>query len=79
MNQELVKGSLGWGFVLWLIGYGLGIALFLLLPPFVIGWVILPIGVVITLWVLMTRIHVDLLHHYAFIAAVWTVLAIVLD
>ena len=79
MNQELAKGSLGWGFVLWLIGYVLGIALFFLLPPSVIGWVILPVGVVITLWVLMTRIHSDSLQHYAFIAAVWTVLAIVLD
>ncbi len=56
MNKQLAKDSLGWGFVLWLIGYILGIVLFFALPPSLIGWAILPIGVMITFWVLFKKV-----------------------
>jgi hypothetical protein len=79
MNRQLLKDSFGWGFILWLIGYILGIVLFFVLPSSLIGWVIMPIGVVVTLWVLMRRVKVNLLQHFVMLAGVWTVIAVVLD
>ena len=79
MNKHLLKDSLGWGFVLWLIGYILGIVLFFVLPPSLIGWVIMPVGIVITLWILVRRVKANLLQYYVILAAVWTVVALVCD
>ena len=55
MNKQLLKNSLVWGFVIWLIGWILGIVLFAVVPPSMIGWVITPIGIMITLWVLFKK------------------------
>jgi hypothetical protein len=79
MRTRLVKDSLGWGFLLWLIGYVLGIALFFALPTAVLGWVITPIAVAITLWVLLRRVNGDSLRYYAMVAIVWTGIAVVFD
>ena len=78
MDARLLKDSLGWGLILWLIGYILGIALFFVLPPALIGWVMTPIGIAISLWVLLTR-QGSTLGYYLILAAVWTLLAIALD
>ena len=74
-----LKNTLGWGFVLWLIGYVLGIILFMLVAPDLIGWVIMPIGVIITLWVLFKKIKTVKLLEYLKIAIAWTLIAIVFD
>ena len=79
MKKQLLKDSLGWGFVLWLIGYILGIILFFVLPPSLIGWFILPVGLIITLWVLLKKVKGDTLQYYLILAAAWTVIAAVLD
>jgi len=79
MNNQLIKDGLGWGFILWLIGYLLGIILFFFLPPSLIGWVILPIGVLITLWVLLNKIGKGSIQYFLIMAIVWTVIAVVLD
>jgi hypothetical protein len=79
MNRQLLKDSFGWGFVLWVIGYLLGIVLFFVVPAPLIGWVIMPIGLVITLWVLMKKVKLNLLQHFVILAGVWTVIAVVLD
>lgn len=79
MNRQLLKDSFGWGFILWLIGYVLGIVLFSVLPSSLIGWVIMPIGLVITLWVLIKRVKVGPLRHFVILAVVWTVIAVVFD
>lgn len=79
MNRQLLKDSFGWGFVLWVIGYLLGIVLFFVVPAPLIGWVIMPIGFVITLWVLMKKVKLNLLQHFVIMAGVWTVIAVVLD
>lgn len=54
MTKQFYKDAFGWGFVLWLIGYGLGIILFAFVSPDLIGWIIMPIGIIITLWVLFS-------------------------
>jgi uncharacterized membrane protein len=79
MNKQLVKDSLGWGFVLWLIGYILGFVLFFALPPSLIGWVIMPIGIMITFWVLFKKVKSENFRHYLILAVVWTVIAVVFD
>lgn len=78
-NKQLVNDALGWGFILWLVGYVLGIVLIFVLPPSLIGWVIMPIGVIITLWVLLNKVKSKQLRHYIILAVVWTVLAVVCD
>lgn len=79
MNRQLLKDSVGWGFVLWLIGYVLGILLFFAVPPALLGWVIMPIGVIITLWVLLNKVKSGALQYYVVLAVVWTVMAIAFD
>lgn len=79
MDKQFLKDSFGWGFILWLIGYGLGIILIALVPPSTIGWIIMPIGVIITLWVLFKKIKADSFGYYSWLAAVWVLIAIVFD
>lgn len=79
MNKQLAKDSLGWGFILWLIGYILGFVLFFAVPVALIGWVIPPIGVAITLWVLLKKVQSDDLLYYLILAVVWTMIAVVFD
>jgi hypothetical protein len=79
MNKQLLKDTLGWGFILWLIGYTLGMILFAIVPPSAIGWIIMPIGTIITLWVLLKKIKRNSFGYYLALATVWTVIAVVLD
>lgn len=79
MNRQLLKDALGWGVLLWLIGYILGILLFFFVPSSVIGWVIAPVGVVITLWVLFKKIKAKTFSYYPTLAVAWVLIAIVFD
>jgi hypothetical protein len=79
MNKQLLKDSLGWGFILWLIGYVLGIILFFVLPPSIMGWVIMPIGILITVWVLLKKVKGDTFWYFLILAIVWTVIAVAFD
>ncbi len=79
MNKKFLSYAFGWGFILWLIGYALGIVLFKAVPQNLLGWIIMPIGIVITLWVLFKKIHFESFGHYFFLAFIWTLLAIILD
>lgn len=75
----LFKNALGWGISLWLVGYVLGIVLFFIVPPTIIGWVIMPIGVLLTLWVLSKKIKGITFKDYILLAIGWTLIAIVFD
>lgn len=79
MNKQFLKTAIFWGVTLWLIGYLLGIILFPFLPAAVLGWVIMPIGVLITLWVLFKKIEADSLSFYLGLAVIWTLIAIIFD
>jgi hypothetical protein len=79
MNNQLLKDSLGWGLALWFIGYILGIVLFFVVPVQLVGWVIMPIGIVITFWVLLHKVQDGISQYYLVLAAVWTAIAIVFD
>lgn len=79
MQKQFLKDSAGWGLALWLFGYVLGIALFALVPPSLIGWVIMPIGIALTVWVLLKKINGNSLEYYFWIGIVWLVIAITFD
>jgi hypothetical protein len=79
MSRQLLKDAFGWGFLLWFIGYILGIILFMIVQPSLLGWTIMPIGIVITLWVLFKKIKSVNLRYYLLLAIVWMLVAIVLD
>lgn len=79
MNRQLLKDALGWGLALWLIGYTLGMILFTIVPLSMIGWVIMPIGIIIALWVLFKKVKGDSFRYYLLLAIIWTIIAIVFD
>lgn len=79
MNKQLFKDALGWGFLLWLIGYVLGIVLFMIVAPSMVGWIIMPIGTVITFLVLFKKIKRKTFSYYLALAFVWTLIAVIFD
>jgi len=79
MTKQFVKDAFGWGFLLWLIGYGMGMILFSLVPASLIGWIIMPIGTVITLWVSFKKVKADAFFYYFLLAGIWTLIAVVCD
>jgi len=78
-SRDLLRDALGWGVALWLFGYVLGVLLFFLVPTSLIGWVLSPVAILATLWVLTTRVRAQTQATYAAIAVVWTVIVIALD
>ncbi|MEI6221589.1 MAG: hypothetical protein WCP97_02380 [bacterium] len=79
MTKQLAKDTLLWGFLLWLIGYILGFIFFFLVPKDLIGWFVSPIGILITIWVLLKKVQSTTIKHYLIITITWTALAIILD
>lgn len=79
MNKKLLKDALGWGILLWFIGYALGIVLFMIVPPSMIGWILTPIGIALTIFVLLKRIDSKDLSYYILLALIWTTIAIIMD
>jgi hypothetical protein len=68
-----------WGFALWLFGYVLGFIFFAFVPKDLIGWYILPFGVITALWVLFKKIKREKFKCYIGLGFIWTILAVVLD
>lgn len=79
MNKQLVKDSSIWGLVLWLIGYVLSFILFFMVSPMMIGWIIAPIGTLITVLVLFKKIKSNDFGYYLKLGIVWLILAVILD
>ena len=75
----MINDLLGWGIGLWFIGYVLGFLLFAFVPQSLLGWVIMPIGVVITLWVLFKKIKSISIKYYLIIGVVWMAIAVIFD
>lgn len=79
MTKQFYKDAFGWGFLLWLIGYALSIMLFAFVPPSMLGWIIMPIGIIVTLWVLFKKVKADSSRYYFFLAVVWVSIAVAFD
>lgn len=70
---------MGFGVLLWFIGYLLGILFFMIVPPSLIGWFITPIGIAITLWVLMKKSRAVTFSDFFITGIVWLFIAVLLD
>ena len=79
MNSFFMRDVLGYGFVLWLIGYVLGFVFYAFVPPAEIGWYVMPLGIAITLYVLWNYIRMQLMRDALTIGIGWSVIAIVCD
>jgi len=79
MNTRFMTDALGWGIVLWLIGYALGIMLFAFVPSSLIGWIITPFGTAITLWIAFKKVKGDALRYFVLVGLVWLLIAVVGD
>ena len=79
MSKQFLKDAFGWGVTLWLIGYILGMILFAFVPAGLIGWIIFPIGTVLTIYILLKKIKGETLQYYFLIALIWTAIAIIAD
>lgn len=77
--KRFTRDALGWGALLWLIGYILGIALFMMVPTAAIGWIITPVATAFTWWVLIRKVDGNSLGYYLGVGFIWTILAVVLD
>ena len=76
---KILLNTVFWGFMLWLIGYILGFVFFALVPKEQIGWYVMPLGVIITLWVLAKKIKRESFGCYIGLGIIWALLAIILD
>lgn len=79
MSKRIIIEALGWGsdpLAYWLSSWNRPI---LFIPPSLLGWVIMPIGVTLTLWVLLKKINSNSMNHYLLLGAAWTIIAIVCD
>lgn len=79
MNKQLLKDGIGWGILLWFFGYVLGILLFMIAPLQLIGWIISPFGIAVTLWVLLKKIKSSTRLYYLKLGIIWSLVAIVFD
>jgi uncharacterized membrane protein YqaE (UPF0057 family) len=79
MKEQFAKDAFLWGFLLWLLGYILGIVFFMFIPQSLLGWAIMPFGTAVTVWVLVKKVKGTTLQYYLKIAVVWTLIAIVFD
>lgn len=76
---KILLNTIFWGFILWLIGYVLGLIFFAFVPKEQIGWYIMPLGVIVTLWVLSKKIKRDSFTCYIGLGIIWTIMAMLLD
>ena len=79
MTKQFIKDTFLLGFLLWIIGYLLGIMLFSIVPHALIGWMIMPLGISLTTWILVKKVNADYFQYYLSLAIVWTLIAIILD
>lgn len=79
MNDFLLRSIIGWGIVLWLVGYVLGFLFYMVVPPAMIGWYLMPIGCVLTCIVLWRWVPLVSHQRALAISIGWTIIAIVCD
>ncbi len=65
--------------MLWLVGYILGFVFFFIFPPALIGWFIMPIATLFTLWVLFKKVKGNSFKYYLIVAVVWAIIAVAMD
>lgn len=79
MDKKLLARAFSWGIALWLFGYLLSIVLFFFVPLHLIGWIIAPLGLLATLWVLIRKLRVASPRGALALGGLWLLLALLLD
>ena len=79
--KRLALDGLLWGFLLWLLGFAVGMLAFLFVATRWIGLVVLPILLPVTVWVAWRRLrgHADPWGYPVAVGAIWCALAVGLD
>jgi len=75
----LWRDVLGWGVLLWLVGYLLGFVFYALVPVALIGWFVMPFGVALTALVLWRWVRIDGLSRAAVLGLGWSAIAVLCD
>ena len=69
------------GFLLWVVGFALGMLLFTLIPASILGWyllvIIVPLTIIISLYRFKERN--ESIKYFLFVASVWLLIPIILD
>lgn len=48
-------------------------------PASMVGWIIMPVGTIITIWILLKKVKGNSFQYYLSLAVVWTLIAIIFD
>jgi hypothetical protein len=78
-NKWTFLNTIFWGLTLWFFGYILGFIFFAFVPKDLLGWAIMPFGIIATLWVLFKKIERKKFQCYFMLGVFWTIIAIVFD
>jgi hypothetical protein len=78
-KRRVFLNTVFWGFLLWLFGYVLGIIFFAFVPKDLIGWYVMPLGFIATLWVLFKKIKRKSFQCYIMLGVFWMLIAVVFD
>ncbi len=79
VNKFLLRDGLGWGFALWLFGYLLGFVFYAVVPPDLIGWYVMPLGIAATCLVLWKWVRLVSMRDALLLGVVWSAIAIIGD
>lgn len=79
IRKNLLINELFWGLLLWLFGYILGFVFYAFVPKDLLGLVIMPFGVLLTLWILFKKIERKEIGAYLKIGLIWALIAIIFD
>jgi hypothetical protein len=78
-KKKILLNTIFWGFILWLFGYILGFIFFGFVPKEQIGWYVMPLGIIATIFVLLKWIKREEFLYYIGLGVIWTIMAVVLD
>lgn len=79
MRARLSRDACGWGVLLWLVGYVLGLLLFAVAPAQAIGWIILPFGTAMTGWVAFRKVAGGSRRYFIAVGLAWLSIAVLGD
>lgn len=80
-DRRVLADTVGVGAVLWAMGYALGMISFAFVPVAMIGWIVIPVMIPVTVFASFTRFRagVKSVYYILIVAATWTAVATALD
>jgi|SRR3972149_452403 len=80
-DREKMIDTFGCGFLLWLVGFGISMMLFLAIPITLLGWIVLVVMVPATAFLAVKRLwnSKEKKSYYYNVGIVWALIAILMD